>query len=217
MADEVSGTFYYANPTGDPTVHDAMAEGILGFIDTPRQKNHRPGYVWWCADNGCFGKGFDERHWAAWLIDNAEEANRCAFATAPDVVGDAAATLERSRPWLPRIRKFGYRPAFVAQDGQQDVPLPWDDFDVLFIGGTDAFKFSPISLDLVQEGKRRGKRIHFGRINSLRRYRAAEAYGADSADGTILKHGPSVNLIRVLGWYRDLDERPAMFKIGAGA
>ena len=129
---------YFANPTGGAVAE--MREGRIGFIDTPKQGNKRPHGVVWCADNGCFGKGYEESHWWAWLEGNAADAQSCMFATAPDVVGDAAATLERATPWLPRIRALGYPAAFVAQDGQENLPLPWDMFDVLFIGGSTEFK-----------------------------------------------------------------------------
>lgn len=61
----------------------------------------------------------------------------CLFAVAPDVVGDWRATLERSAPVLPEIRKRGYRAALVAQNDLEDHmdEIPWDTFDVLFLGG----------------------------------------------------------------------------------
>jgi hypothetical protein len=207
--------FYYGNPTGEPAVHVAMADGVLGFIDTPLQGNVRPKGVRWCADNGCFGKGFQENRWWEWL--KANDADGCAFATAPDVVGDAAATLERSLPWLSKIRGLGYPAAFVAQDGAEHVQIPWGEFDVLFVGGSTDFKLGAVARRLVHEAKARGLRVHMGRVNSLRRYRYAEAIGCDSADGTFLKFGPAKNLIRMLGWYRDLDNRPALFKMGGVA
>lgn len=204
---------YFANPTGDPTVHVAMEDGALGFIDTPLQRNKRPDHVIWCADNGCFNDAtFSESRWITWLHDNAEHASTCWFATAPDVLGDAESTLYRSLPWLPRIHALGYPAAYVAQDGQETVPLPWHLFDVLFIGGTTNFKLGTVARRLVAEAKQQGKRVHMGRVNSLRRYRYAESIGCDSADGTILKHGPAKNLIRILGWYRDLEQRPALFR-----
>ena len=41
-------------------------------------------------------------------------------------VGDAAATLTRSAPMLPRIRALGYPAALVAQDGLEHLAVPWD-------------------------------------------------------------------------------------------
>lgn len=189
---------YFANPTSN--LHDVMTYGTLGYIDTPLQGNKRMAGVKWCADNGCFGKGFDEQRWWSWLEANAHAAADCVFAVAPDVVGDAAATLARSAPWLPRIRALGYPVAFVAQDGQEHLPVPWDEFDVLFIGGSTAWKLGAAARRLVAEAKEHGKHVHMGRVNSLRRFRYAEAIGCDSADGTYLTFGPEENLPKLLSW-----------------
>ena len=185
-----------------------MRDGRLGFIDTPRQGNRRPADVTWCADNGCYGKGWPGADkWFAWL--GSMDPTGCAFATAPDVVGDAAATLAESLPWLPSIRALGYPAALVAQDGLESLDVPWDEFDVLFIGGTTTWKLGPHVRALVREAKRRGKRVHMGRVNSERRYRYAAGIGCDSADGTYLTYGPDTNLPNLLAWVRTADQ-PAL-------
>ncbi len=193
---------YLANPCGSAVVA-AMQDDRLGFIDTPAQGNRRPEGVTWCADNGCFGKGYpgDEK-WLAWLAKNAHDAATCLFATAPDVVGDAVATLERSTPWLQPIRDLGYPAALVAQDGLEDLEVPWDLFDVLFIGGSTEWKLGPAARELIREAKDRGKWVHMGRVNSERRYRYAHEIGCDSADGTYLTFGPDINLPKLLAWSR---------------
>lgn len=190
---------------------DAMHAQTIGYIDTPAQGNRRPAGVTWCADNGCFGKGYpgDER-WLAWLTANAYAADECLFATAPDVVGDAQATLTRSVPFLPKIRELGYPAALVAQDGLEDLDIPWGVFDVLFIGGSTDWKLGAAVRDIVKEAKARGKRVHMGRVNSLRRYRYAEAIGCDTADGTFLTFGPDINLGRLKGWMRNLETQPEL-------
>jgi hypothetical protein len=192
---------YLANPCG-PDVVTAMQSGVIGYVDTPAQGNKRPEGVVWAADNGCFSDTFDERKWSRFLRDNAHDADTCLFAVAPDVVGDAAATLERSRPHLPWIRSLGYPAAFVAQDGQESLPVPWEEFDVLFIGGTTAWKLGPHARALVAEARARGKWVHMGRVNSQRRYEYARAIGCDSADGTFLTFGPHENLPKLLAWTR---------------
>ena len=205
---------YFANPTGDAEVRDAMLLGEIGFIDTPAQGNRRPAGVTWCADNGCFGKGYPgDVPFLAWLAMHQPDAKACAFATAPDVVADAKATLDRSAPFLPVIRALGYPAALVAQDGLESVPAPWDSFDVLFIGGSTEWKLGPHARALAAEAKRRGKHVHMGRVNSLRRYRYAEAIGCDSVDGTFLTFGPATNLQRLRRWIADLDERPALLDL----
>lgn len=193
---------YLANPCG-PEVLDVMRSGQLGFIDTPAQANHRPRGVVWCMDNGCFSDRFDEEKWWAYLERHAHDAGTCLFAVAPDVVGDAQATLERSLPWLGRIRELGYPVAFVAQDGFESTAVPWPDFDVLFIGGSTAFKLGPHARAAVTEAKARGKWVHMGRVNSERRYEYARAIGCDSADGTYLTFGPDTNLPNLLAWTRN--------------
>lgn len=201
---------YLANPCG-PKVVAAMRDGLLGLIDTPAQGNKRPDGVTWCADNGCFSDRWDEAKWWAFLTDNAHHADSCLFAVAPDVVGDAAATLAKSAPWLPQIRALGYPVALVAQDGLESLPVPWDDFDCLFIGGTTEWKLGHHARDIAAEAKRRGKWVHMGRVNSERRFRYAAAIGCDSADGTYLTFGPDVNLPKLLSWAR-LNDQCAMFE-----
>jgi len=178
------------------------------MIATPRQRIAVPPGAAWCADNGCYGSGYPgDAAWVAWLDTyTPEERSRCAFATAPDVVGDAAATLARSLPLLPTVRQLGYPAAFVAQDGLESLPVPWDAFDVLFIGGTTDFKLGPHARRLVADALAHGKRAHMGRVNSERRIRYADAIGCASADGTLLAFGPVQNFARVRTWARGFDQ-----------
>jgi hypothetical protein len=189
---------YFANPT--TVAEAAMTRGLLGFIATPRQGNKRPAGVTWCADNGCFSDKFDEGKWWAWLTANAVDAATCNFAVAPDVVGDAAATLERSRPWLAPIRALGYKVAFVAQDGIESTVVPWDEFDALFIGGSTEFKLGAVAEAMIREAKARGKYVHVGRVNSKARFDRFAELGADSVDGTFLTFAPRQNIHRLLSW-----------------
>jgi hypothetical protein len=87
------------------------------MIATPAAGNTVPAGVHWCADNSAYaGKYPGDDKYLAWLARHAAHAPRCAFATAPDVVGDAAATMARSTSMLARIRDAGYPAALVAQD-----------------------------------------------------------------------------------------------------
>lgn len=200
---------YFANPSTQK-VRDQMTAGRLGCIVTPKQGNRIPAGAVWCADNGCFGKGYPgDAAWWAWL-EALPDRDRCAFAVAPDVVGDAGATLVRSRPWLARIRELGIPVAFVAQNGLEDLEVPWSDFDVLFIGGDTAWKLGPAARELTAEAKRRGLTVHMGRVNSSTRLDYAAAIGCDSADGTFISFAPDQNLDRVARWLADLDQ-PRLF------
>lgn len=184
-----------------------MSAGLIGCVETPAQgRNQVPPGAVWCADNGCFGKGWPgyERWWA-WLEQHPGR-ELCLFATAPDVVGDAVATLERSLPWLPKIRELGIPAALVAQDGLEDLEVPWSAFDVLFVGGSTDWKLGPAARRLVGEAKRRGLSVHMGRVNSRRRWDYAREIGCDSVDGTKLTFGPAEGLARVLSWVASNDQ-----------
>jgi hypothetical protein len=196
---------YFATASG-PKVREAMAAGKLGQIVTPAAGN-RVGEGDWIGDNSVFGGHYPgDATYLAWLATRTPHAARCRFVAAPDVVGDAEATLARSGPMLPRIRALGFRVALVAQNGLEDLrPVPWNDFDCLFIGGSTEWKLGPAARSLVAEAKAQGKWVHMGRVNSLKRLRYAAAIGCDSADGTYLAFGPDRNLPTLLGWLRELD------------
>jgi hypothetical protein len=191
-------------------VRDAMRIGLLGCIVTPAQGNKIPDGAVICADNGCFGKGYPgDAKWWAWL--QTLPTDRCAFAVAPDVVADAAATLIRSVPWLSKIRSLGIPAAFVAQDGLENLTVPWDEFDVLFIGGSTEWKLGRHARTLVNEAKQRGKEVHMGRVNSYQRMRYADAIGCDTADGTYIAFGPDVNLPEAISWVHGVNGQPGLF------
>lgn len=160
---------------------------------TPRMGQNPPAGHPWAADNGRFNSPheYTDESYLAWLTKMKPYADRCLFATAPDVVGDAEATLAMSLPMLPQIRAAGYPVALVGQDGLTADMVPWDDINALFIGGTTAWKLSEAAYSLAAEAKRRGKWTHMGRVNSWRRFRAAAAAGYDSADGTYLRFDPT--------------------------
>lgn len=207
---------YLANPSSPATI-TAMGAGLIGMIDTPYQNKvqpvveaHAAGAVW-CADNGAFSDRWEAETWWAWLNADLQMTNRhrCLFATAPDVVGDAAATWERAAPWLPRIRALGYPVAYVGQNGL--TSLPWGEFDYLFLGGDDAWKLGPEARAWTEEAVGRGVPVHMGRVNSWRRFLYAQAIGCSTVDGTYITFGPDVNLPDVLHWSRSVRDQGALF------
>jgi hypothetical protein len=207
---------YFATASG-PKVRSAMTAGILGQIATPAAGNRVQHGVDWIADNAVFaGRYPGDGEYLAWLAERADRAAWCRFVVAPDVVADAAATLVLSAPMLPRIRALGFPAALVAQDGLEDLDVPWDEFDCLFIGGSTEWKVGPAARRLTAEAKRRGKWVHMGRVNSRQRLLYASAIGCDSVDGTYLAFGPDRNLPTLLSWLREL-EWPALFDPRKGA
>jgi hypothetical protein len=189
-------------PAKEESVYCLIDAGV-GFMATPRDGQFKKAIStlpFWAADNRCFSESekFDLDKYCAWLERLEVHRPKCLFAATPDVVGDAIKTLERSIPTMPIIRRTGYPVAFVAQDGISYVP--WFSFDVLFIGGTDAFKLSSQVRSLVLEAKARRKRVHMGRVNSWKRYRYAREIGCDSVDGTCIAFAPDVNSAKVGRW-----------------
>lgn len=209
---------YFANATVSSP--DAMRAGLLCQIVTMAEGRQPIEGVEWIADNGVFGGNYpgDDKY-LAWLA-GLPHKELCRFVVAPDVVvrlpgggvvGDSAATLARSLPMLPRIRALGIPVAFVGQDGATVETLPWGEFDALFIGGSDDWKLGPDARLLIAEGKKRGKWVHMGRVNSKRRLQYAADAGCDSADGTYLVFGPDTNLPKLLRWVRAVNQ-PALWE-----
>lgn len=178
----------------------------LGFIFTPDGGNRIPSDdIPVAADNACFANpaAYSDDRYIALLRKMPRNA---LFATAPDVLGDHAATVRRSVPILRQIRSEGLPAAFVAQDGWSDGNTPWDEFDVMFIGGSTDFKFRG-GRAAVTAAKQRGKRVHMGRVNSYQRLRAAASIGCDTCDGTFLVFAPDNNWPRFLRWMEKFDRQ----------
>lgn len=208
---------YLATPSG-PDVRAAMSAGLLGCMTTPAQGNVIPEGALYACDNGKFGKGWPGyAPWFAWLTRTVARygAARCLWAVAPDVPFDAAGTLAESLPWLAHIRDLGIPAAFAAQDGCDQLGIPWDAFDVLFLAGSTQWKIGPVAARLSEEAHARGKTAHMGRVNSRRRLQIADVYGCDSADGTFLAFGPDANLPQLLDWLHEIRTTPSLFTADA--
>lgn len=191
---------YFATASG-PRVREVMRTGRLGQIITPATGNRLVPAAAWCADNACYtGHYPGDDPYLRWLARHTSDVSRCAFAVAPDVVGDPTGTWLRSEPMLERIRGLGYPVALVAQDGLEPSTLDWGRFDVLFLGGSTAWKLGPAAAHLAHQARVRGLGVHMGRVNSQRRLRYAASIGCSSSDGTFLAYGPDRNLPRLLAW-----------------
>jgi hypothetical protein len=191
-----------------------MTRGLLGMINTPAQGSKPVPAARTCYDNGKFGEGWPGYHkWARWL--DRQPRTGCVFAVAPDTPFNAAATLRQFGPAGRFIRRLGFPVAFAAQDGIERLTVPWDALDVVFLGGSTAWKLGPHARRLTAQAHARGKWVHMGRVNSLRRLRYAAATGCDSADGTYLRSGPDENLPKLLGWLRDVNDQQVLFGMEA--
>jgi len=149
----------------------------------------------WAADNGAFA-GFDETAFLRMLERLGSRRSTCLFVSCPDVVGDAAATLDLFHEWVPRL--WSWPLALVAQDGLEPDAVPWRVIDALFIGGTTEFKLSPEAAGLIRLAKHRGKWVHMGRVNTIRRMVYANSIGVDSIDGTSFSRWADIYIPRAL-------------------
>jgi hypothetical protein len=135
----------------------------------------------WAIDNGGF-KRLDIPAFDALLAREAHHRDKCLFVSAPDIVGSAQRTLELFERWLPRLD--GWPVALVCQDGQECLPIPWDEIAAVFIGGSTNWKCSPHVEQIIKTAKLLGKWTHAGRVNDPQRWLHFERLEVDSCDGT---------------------------------
>lgn len=201
----------YLSQIGRALMAEAQGRSDLGVLVTPDSSRRVLPGLPWAADNGCYSRGasFDLGRYLRWLGRPVGELPRCLFAVAPDVVGNATATWERSAPVLPLLRGLGYRAALVAQDGFDAGAVDWSLVDALFVGGTTAWKRAEAGgYAAIREGKRRGLWVHVGRVNGAPFLRNVAAAGADSADGTQLTYRSMWP--RTRGWLDGLNAQPTL-------
>jgi hypothetical protein len=167
----------------------------LGVLMTPRG-GHRMEWTLstglrWGADNSAFdARNFKPERFVD-MLWKVRHAPRGLFICAPDVRPRADLTLRRFYDWLPALRQAEQPIALVAQDGLERETIPWSQFQALFVGATDAWKFGPHGIGIIREAKRRGLWVHIGRVNWYTRMRWCQNVGADSVDGSGWSKEPS--------------------------
>ena len=147
-------------------------------------------------DNGAFSR-YDGARFRALVDRERPRAALCRFVAVPDVVGSARRTLEvfeqlvgtgydaLGKPCAPKWKPLkGYPIALVCQDGQEDLPIPWDHIAAVFIGGTTEWKLSRHAAEIVKAAKVLGRWAHIGRINTPMRREHFDRLDADSFDGS---------------------------------
>jgi len=209
-------TMYLSGASNPHLQEIAKITPNLGIMLNPESR-YQPqivrDYSQFAIDNGCFSQGdaFKLDSWLRYIDVFGEMSHKCLFVVAPDRfdpcgmwqgITIASATLERSIPVFSQIRQRGFKAALVAQNGLEDLDIPWNEFDVLFIGGDTTWKLSPMAVQIVRAAKSRGKWVHMGRVNSQKRFTTAENMGCDSVDGTYIKYGPNKNTENIIKWIR---------------
>jgi hypothetical protein len=173
-----------------------------------RYRNRHPEQHF-AIDNGAFSR-FNKQAFEALLKREDERRHLCRFVAVPDVVGSARRTLEVFDHWVNLIAQWPL--ALVAQDGQDDLPIPWEFIVAVFIGGTTNFKESDAAIQIIKAAKAMSKWVHVGRVNDPNRFAAFKALGADSVDGSGIAR---------YSWMRErLNSEPPLFtraELGRGA
>lgn len=132
-------------------------------------------------DNGAYSS-FNSKGFESLLERERPRKALCRFVAVPDVVGSARRTLEVFDHWQSRIDDWPL--ALVAQDGLQDVTIPWGLIEAIFIGGTTEWKLSKHAAAVIKAAKAMDKWVHVGRVNEPPRWDYFEGLGADSVDGS---------------------------------
>lgn len=154
---------------------------VLGQLLTPLTR-YRDWGGKYGIDNGAYS-GFPEEEFLRLLRRQENRKEDCLFVTCPDIVGSGQRSIEifrRRRLWIPD----GWKVALVIQDGMEDIEIPWDELDAIFVGGMDPWKDSKAAADIVKTATIFKKWKHIGRVNTPRRFQHFAELGADSCDGS---------------------------------
>jgi hypothetical protein len=152
-------------------------EGILGQLLTPLTR-YSLGEKVFAIDNGAY-TSFREQAFIKLLKREEYNKNDCLFVAVPDKVGCHRTTLKLYEDYKHLCQTW--KKAFVAQDGFDSLP---EDYDCLFIGGTDNFKESLDAQQAVAKALSDNKHVHIGRVNGAKRFLLYHELGAHTCDGS---------------------------------
>ena len=166
--------------------------GSVGLLTGPSYFAKVPLDPWmpFALDNDAFTAWRDNKPWNldAWLAMLGKvrmRGLRPMWVAVPDTVGNKEETLAKWELHGCEVFHLGWPRAFCVQDGMTPKDVP-DDADVVFVGGTDGWKFPnlPMWTDNFP-------RVHCARVTSQKMIEACEGLGCESVDGT--------------GWFRAAD------------
>lgn len=156
--------------------------GPVGQLLTPLTRYRlRDPDLPWGIDNGFFRRP-NIKAFMSLLVREEHHKDKCLFVAAPDIVGSAQRTLELFQHFAPKLT--GWPVALVCQDGQENLPIPWDDIAAVFIGGSTNWKCSEHVEQIIRTAKLLGKHVHAGRVNGPQRWLHFERLEVDTCDGS---------------------------------
>ena len=156
--------------------------GSIGLLISPNGWRYIPEVIPYALDNGAYYAFTNKTEWdeAAFyeMLGKVELSRKPLWVACPDKVLDKDETIAKWSIYSPKIKAFGFKPAFVVQDGmtQDDVP---SDAEIIFVGGSFEWKWK-----MLPEFCRMGKRVHCGRVNSYEGLWICDENGVESCDGT---------------------------------
>lgn len=193
--------------------HAGRNPGSVGLLLGPSYWRKVPLDPWmpFALDNDAFkawqsGEPWDKDAWLR-MVGMIQLTRRTPlWAVVPDVVGDRESTIKNWPLFKCRIMNRGWPAAFAVQDGMTPDDVP-NDADVVFVGGTDRWKFRNLHLWTANF-----PRVHCARVNSPAMIEACERLGCESVDGTGWVRDPSRKdklpaIAQYINGHRNEDER----------
>jgi len=177
---------YASHTNGDRNLAELRKYGwhLLRTPFTTGSSNHGFRYA---IDNGAWrayqqGLDFDAVAFQECLSEHASDAE---FIVVPDIVCGGLASLEFSREWMSRLKRFGRRLLVPVQDGMKvgDLSDMVSNSVGIFVGGSTEFKEGTASM-WGRLCRSKGAYLHVGRVNTCRRIAICAEASADSFDGT---------------------------------
>lgn len=148
-------------------------------------------FTHYAVDNGAWSdfvhhRQFNSSRFHKVLIKISHQSTKPDFIILPDIVQGGRASLELSKKYLHLTPLF---PCYLPiQDGiTPDMigDIIWDNIKGIFIGGSDVWKWRYLHI-WVDLAHKHGKKIHVGRVGTLKDMQKCFAAGVDSADGSAL-------------------------------
>lgn len=153
---------------------------LIGPSALPKTKLRQ--WIPFALDNDAFASWTSKKEWneKAWIemLEKVKVSGLIPkWVLVPDTVADRKATLDKWKKYAPIAAEFGWPLAFALQDGMTKKDIPKD--CVLFVGGTYDWKWKTLPMWCETDRK-----IHVGRVNSVKKLLACERLGVSSVDGT---------------------------------
>lgn len=166
--------------------------GSVGILIGPSYQKRVPIDEWMplVLDNDAFvcwknGTQWNEQEWIKMLTWVKLTAIKPLWAAVPDVVTNREQTIENWAKYSHRVKDAGWDAAFCVQDGMTVGDVP-SDADVVFVGGSDKWKFPNLKM-----WTDNFSRVHCARVFSIEMIEACERLGCESIDGTGWFRNPS--------------------------